>query len=421
MLYGDQLIGVIVLSKLGIDQFDQEDIRLLESLAASAAVAFENARLLELEHEAAEVSGALLALSQALTVAGDVREVLAQATKVIPTMLGSGETSAWIREQETGRLRLLVREGFASAADSPRRDLVLDAGTAARFLVSVDHPVVLAKEIVTGLPREIRPEEPRDMMVAPMKWEPDGFGALVVLARNAESAFSERDLRLAQGIADITSLALGNAARFDELERAYVSTVEALANALEAQDEYTGDHARALAEMTLAVGTELGLEGERLKILELAALFHDIGKIGVPSEIIRKPGPLTSSERREMNRHPEIGEQILAPVPFLTPIRSIVRACHERWDGKGYPDGLAGEGIPLEARIVFVCDAFHAMTSDRPYRAALPSREAVRRLKLAAGTQFDAAIVAAFIRALDQGRIHHGAAGGPVPAEERTG
>jgi HD-GYP domain-containing protein (c-di-GMP phosphodiesterase class II) len=107
-----------------------------------------------------------------------------------------------------------------------------------------------------------------------------------------------------------------------------------------------------------------------------------------------------------MNRHPEIGEQILAPVPFLEPIRSIVRACHERWDGKGYPDGLVGERIPLEARIVFVCDAFHAMTSDRPYRTALPEREAVRRLRLASGTQFDPAVVAAFVRTLDGGGIH---------------
>jgi HD-GYP domain-containing protein (c-di-GMP phosphodiesterase class II) len=422
MLYGDQLIGVIVLSKLGIDQFDQEDIRLLEALAASAAVAFENARLLELEREAAEVSGALLALSQALTVAGDLKEVLVQATQVIPTMISCGETSAWIREKETGRFRLVVREGFDSRSDPHRRDVAVDAETAARFLLSVEHPFVLGKRLLRQLPDRYRLGEIRDTLVAPMRWEPNGLGALVVLARTTEATFSERDLRLAQGIADIASLALGNAARFDELERAYVSTVEALANALEAQDEYTGDHARALAEMSLAVGSELGLEGERLKVLELAALFHDIGKIGVPSEIIRKPGPLTAAERREMNRHPEIGEQILAPVPFLDPIRSIVRSCHERWDGKGYPDGLAGERIPLEARIVFVCDAFHAMTSDRPYRAALPEREAVRRLRLATGTQFDPAIVSAFVRALDGGGLHrHDPEEAHASPEVRTG
>src|SRR5438093_3934513 len=117
-----------------------------------------------------------------------------------------------------------------------------------------------------------------------MRWEPDGLGAFVITAQTDQAVFSSRDIQFARGIADITSLALGNARRFDELERAYVSTVEALANALEAQDEYTSDHAHALAEMTLAVGTHLGMEGERLKTLELGALFHDIGKIGVPSE-----------------------------------------------------------------------------------------------------------------------------------------
>jgi HD-GYP domain-containing protein (c-di-GMP phosphodiesterase class II) len=288
--------------------------------------------------------------------------------------------------------------------------MAVDGETAARFLLSIEQPFVLPKEVVAEVPERYRlVSEIRAVLVAPMRWEPDGLGAVVVGAKDAHWTFSERDLRLARGIADITSLALGNAARFDQLEQAYVSTVEALANALEAQDEYTGDHARALAEMTMAVGAELGLEGEALKTLELAALFHDIGKIGVPSEIIRKPGPLTSAERREMNRHPEIGEQILAPVPFLQHIRPIVRACHERWDGNGYPDGLAGERIPDEARIVFVCDAFHAMTSDRPYRQALPVKEAVRRLRLASGTQFDPRVVTAFIRVLEAGRIavHH--------------
>jgi diguanylate cyclase len=408
MLYGQRVIGVIVLSKLGIDQFDKEDIRLLEALAASAAVAFENARLLQKEHEAAEVSRALLQLSQALTGAPDTREVLTQTLAAVPSMLDCGEVSAWIRTPETGGFQLVGYTGFEPEPEF--LEASVDAGTGGRFHASIEEPFILEKHVVAQVPEPHRlVPGVKDMLVAPMRWEPDGLGALVVAAKDESSTFGERDLRLARGMADITSLALGNARRFDELERAYLSTVEALANALEAQDEYTGDHARALAEMALAVGTELGLEPERLKVLELAALFHDIGKIGVPSEIIRKPGPLTAAELREMKRHPEIGEQILAPVPFLHPILAIVRACHERWDGHGYPDGLAGEGIPLESRIVFVCDAFHAMTSDRPYRAALPGSEAVRRLKLSAGTQFDPDIVAAFIRVHKDGRIpvHH--------------
>jgi len=245
-----------------------------------------------------------------------------------------------------------------------------------------------------------------DVLVAPMRWDPDGLGAFVIMAESVSDSFSERDLRLARGMADITSLALGNARRFVDLERAYVSTVEALANAVEAKDEYTSDHCRALAEMSMTVGQEMGLPADRLKMLELGALFHDIGKIGVASDIIRKPGPLTAAERREMSKHPEIGAQILAPVPFLRPVRPIVEASHERWDGNGYPHGLRGEEIPLESRIVFVCDAFHAMTTDRPYRAALGEKEAIRRLKLSAGTQFDPTVVAVFVRLHRQSRIH---------------
>ena len=124
--------------------------------------------------------------------------------------------------------------------------------------------------------------------------------------------------------------------------------------------------------MAIKVGAELGLDARALKRLELGALFHDIGKIGIPAEILSKPGPLTDEERAIIEQHPELGERILAPIEQLGDVRPIVRACHERYDGRGYPDRLAGEAIPLEARIIFACDAFHAMTTDRPYRLALP-------------------------------------------------
>ena len=126
--------------------------------------------------------------------------------------------------------------------------------------------------------------------------------------------------------------------------------------------------------MAVKVGGELGLDAAALKRVELGALFHDIGKIGIPAAILAKPGPLTDEERELIETHPELGEQILAPIDQLEHVRPIVRACHERYDGKGYPDGLAGDEIPLEARIIFVCDAFHAMTTTRPYRDALPDR-----------------------------------------------
>jgi HD-GYP domain-containing protein (c-di-GMP phosphodiesterase class II) len=154
----------------------------------------------------------------------------------------------------------------------------------------------------------------------------------------------------------------------------------------------------------LRVGRGLSLDESSLKRLELGALLHDIGKIGIPNEILSKPGRLTAEERAVIETHPALGERIIAPIDRLSEVRAIVRHCHERWDGRGYPDGVSGDDIPLEARIVFVCDAYHAMTTDRPYRKRLSHPEAVRRLREAAGTQFDPRVVEIALDVIDERR-----------------
>src|SRR5207245_804601 len=195
------------------------------------------------------------------------------------------------------------------------------------------------------------------------------------------------------GIVHQAKLALPNPGNFQSLEKTFIETVEALANALEANDEYTSSHARWITDLALKVGEGLGLDGRALKRLELGALFHDIGKIGIPEAILAKPGPLTTAERALVESHPELGERIIAPIDRLEEVRPIVRHCHERYDGMGYPDRKEAEEIPIESRIIFVCDAFHAMTTDRPYRKRLPVEEALRRLDEGAGTQFDPHVV----------------------------
>jgi diguanylate cyclase (GGDEF)-like protein/putative nucleotidyltransferase with HDIG domain len=409
--YGDRVTGTILLSKLGIEQFAQDDMRLLEVLASNAAVALENARLLQQEREAAEISGALLYLSDVLSRARDTDAVIREALASIPAMLGCAQATAWMRVPGTGAFRPVQHRGLSPKEADALGRMEVPASIAEPFLRSVTTPFVLEPEALASLPDEYRLSPAHAdlaVLVAPVRWDPEGFLALVISAPEPRVSFPERQVRLARGIADITSLAMSNANRYEALEEAYVATVEALANALEAKDEYTGDHARALAEMSVAVSEEMGLVAEDVKRVQLAALFHDIGKIGVPSEILRKPGPLTDGEREEINKHPAIGAEILAPVPFLQPVRPLVHASHERWDGKGYPGGLTGEDIPLESRIVFVCDAYHAMTTDRPYRDALSEREAIRRLRLCAGTQFDPKVVDAFVRLHAEGRIRHG-------------
>ncbi|HEY9287958.1 MAG TPA: HD domain-containing phosphohydrolase [Candidatus Dormibacteraeota bacterium] len=207
--------------------------------------------------------------------------------------------------------------------------------------------------------------------------------------------------------------------RNKEQEESYVATIGALAAALDAKDRYTEEHSRETAELAVTVGKRLGLVGEQLRLLEYGALLHDIGKIGIPGYILQKPGPLTPEEFAIMREHPVIGERILASVPFLAPLGPIVRAEHERWNGTGYPDGLKGEEIPIEARIIHACDSFHAMASDRAYRQALPPEEIVSEFRKGRGGQFDPRVVDVMLDVIAEAPPHVSApaqaSGQPAP------
>jgi putative nucleotidyltransferase with HDIG domain len=182
----------------------------------------------------------------------------------------------------------------------------------------------------------------------------------------------------------------------DRLEQATLSFAAALVAALDARDSYTAGHSAAVAVYARDIAQRMGLPVEEQQRAHLCGLLHDIGKVGLPPTILEKTGPLTLVERRQMEEHATIGERILANVEEYSEIAMIVRHHHERVDGNGYPDGLAGDDIPLVSRIIAVADAYNAMTSGRPYREAMPSRVARLRLAQAAATQFDTAVVAAF-------------------------
>jgi len=183
-----------------------------------------------------------------------------------------------------------------------------------------------------------------------------------------------------------------------ELSQAYKGTALLLGDVIEADDQYTGDHTKDVVELTLQVADALGVDEATRRGAEFGALLHDVGKIQIPNEIINKPGPLDDAEWAVMKTHTVEGQRMLERVGgVLARVGAVVRASHERWDGGGYPDGLAGDDIPLAARIVSACDAFNAMTTDRSYRRALPIPDAVAELERCAGSQFDPAVVAALI------------------------
>jgi diguanylate cyclase (GGDEF)-like protein len=277
----------------------------------------------------------------------------------------------------------------------PREAGLIGRALHARQVVVVDDVLLEPGYAHTSATPDVRSE-----MVAPV-WVGDDLWGVLNIEELHPRAFDENDGRLLQTLADQMGSALHSATLYEQLERAYLGTAEALAAALKAKDAYTAEHAGSIVAWADAVGARLGLsEGER-RDLRYGAIFHDIGKISVPEAILNKRAPLTGPERSLMRRHTVVGEQILAPVEFLRGVLPIVRHEHERWDGCGYPDGLAGEQIPLSARIVFVCDAYHAMTSDRPYRRAMALADAREELLRCAGTQFDPAVVGAFLAVRD--------------------
>ena len=225
------------------------------------------------------------------------------------------------------------------------------------------------------------------------------YGTLCCLSHSPEPGLQERDARFMEVLARLVADQIEREELEAERRRLEVRAtgVGALLAALEARDGYTGDHSRAVVEQATAVARRMGLSGEEVDEVEQVALLHDVGKIGVGDAILNKPGPLNQAEREVMRMHPMIGEQIVASTEGLSHLAPAIGAEHERWDGKGYPDGLSGEGIPIASRIVLVCDAFHAMTSNRPYREALGVEAALGELEKNAGTQFCPRTVEAFV------------------------
>jgi HD-GYP domain-containing protein (c-di-GMP phosphodiesterase class II) len=243
-------------------------------------------------------------------------------------------------------------------AGSARVELILSPVALVAALVSANEPIVLV------------------VVIGPLVWLLDNFA-------------KDRWARYAAAL---------------ELNRAYRGTVMLLSDVLEFEDEYTAEHSRSVVDLVNAVADELGIDADSRQELEFAAMLHDVGKISIPKSILHKPSALTDHEFEVIKHHTIEGQFMLDRVGgLLGRVGEIVRSCHERWDGTGYPDQLTGEQIPIAARIVFVCDAYNAMTTDRPYRSAMSSDDALTELLANAGTQFDPDVVAAVSTVIERG------------------
>ena len=247
----------------------------------------------------------------------------------------------------------------------------------------------------------------KTICLIPIKIEGQATGVLLIGETRSENRepFTPEKLRLAKGIADQTASALQRARLFSDLEHAYLETVLSLANAVEAKDTYTKNHADNVSQVAILVGKELGLTEKELEDLRYGGILHDVGKISVPDNILNKPGKLTDEEWVQMRAHAAIGADILKPIPRLAGAADIVRHHHERYDGNGYPDRITGEDIPIGARILTTIDSYSAMVDQRSYKAARSHEEAAAELRRCAGTQFDSRVVDAFLGLFDLGKL----------------
>ena len=283
------------------------------------------------------------------------------------------------RGPSTGKKQTLFLkpgEGVAGQAfASGKAVFVDDSGADSRYVRSADE----------------RGQQPFTSIPLVVKSKP--IGVLNLHATGPREPFTDANIKFLHILAGEAAVMMHNLDLFERLETFYLEMVKTLARAVDSKDQYTHEHSDRASARARRVAASLQLPDQTARYIEYAALLHDIGKIGIDEAILLKPGKLTPEEYEEMKKHPIIGHQILAPVKYLGPVAQMVLYHQEWFDGRGYPEGLKGEEIPLGARIVAVIDAWDAMTSDRPYRKALAREVAVGELKRGAGTQFDPAIV----------------------------
>jgi hypothetical protein len=352
-------------------------------LAASAMVAALTIVRLTASHEAHRRRGEMLDAIRDVGGEGEALGLLSVLAHQVGGMFEIEHASVYIRDPHDARAYVSV----AAHGTAERSASETDEGPIA-------DAVATRKPVFDGRPE---PSDQVRQLAAPVIWGAHVRGVLLVEAR-PERPLRADELGVIANLVALSEHALEHAAARAQLERAAQAGVEALAAAVDVRDNYTADHSDEVVALARRVGERIGLDSRALRDLEFAARLHDVGKIAVPNDILRKPGKLDPHEWDVMRQHTVWGAELLVRVPELAAVAPAVRFSHERWDGGGYPDGIAGDDIPLASRIVSACDAYHAMTSDRPYRAALGVEAARRELTVNAGSQFDPLVVDAVIQ-----------------------
>ncbi len=408
LLTADSVTGVVeVINKVSGRPFDRDDQEMLEVLSGQLALDVAYVQFLGNSRKEAARKAMQTQLSMVLNSTLDQREIrkraMEAATSLLDAEVGSlllvdvktnelfFEVALGEKGQQLKQVRLRMGEGIAGwVAANDEAALVNDVANDPRYFKKAQH----ITQFVT-----------RNMICVPVRSRGRVIGVLQAINKKDGGMFTEQDLGDFWTLANQVAVALENANLYAELQETFLNTAEALAAAVEKKDPYTGGHIKRVVEYSMAIARHMARPLTDLEQLRLAAVLHDIGKIGIKDSVLLKQGRLTVDEMAHMREHPLVADDIMGHIEQMKTVRKAMRAHHEKWDGSGYPDGLKAENIPLHARIISVADCVDAMTTDRPYRKGADLEAAIEEVRRFAGKEFDPMVADAFFKACACGDI----------------
>ncbi|MDH4161365.1 MAG: GAF domain-containing protein [Nitrospirota bacterium] len=404
----DGVIGVIeVLNKKNGLPFDKTDRELLETLSGQLALDVAYVQSLIRTRRDAERKAMQAQFSMVLNSTLDQREVRKRAMEAATNLMDAEVGSLLLVDEQSNELFFEVALGDKG---DQLKQVRLKMGEGIAGWVAANDQAAIVNDVAND-PRHFKKAQniiqfvTRNMICVPVRVRGRVLGVLEAINKRDNSLFTEQDLEAFWMLANQVAVALENANLYAELQETFVNTAEALAAAVEKKDPYTGGHIMRVVEYSLAIAKHLAVPLPDMDQLRLAAVLHDIGKIGVKDSVLLKQGKLTPEEFAHMREHPVVGDDIIAHINQMHKVRRAMRAHHEKWDGSGYPDGLRGDQIPLHARIILVADTLDAITTDRPYRKAADLQTAQEEIKRFMGKEFDPRVAEAFFRACEKGDI----------------
>ena len=402
----NRILGVISVENEAPDAFSELDESLLNTLANQAAIALENSRLHKETQQRLNQLQALHAIDFAITNSLDLNITLDILINQVMEQTGVDAAAIFLLQPDINNLKYVLGKGF-------RTYLLEKLSHSASLNESLAGRAILEGRVIVSLAMQETKNDLREI------WEAEGFhsiytfplvtkgepkGVMKVFYRSEVKARTPDWMSFIETLAGQAAIAIENIRLFEGLQRsnmelaiAYDATIEGWSRAMDLRDEETEGHTQRVVNTTLKLASDFDFPDEMLMNIRRGALLHDIGKLGVPDRILLKPGKLTDEEWNIMKKHPTFAFEMLAPIEYLNQAINIPYCHHEKWDGTGYPRGISGEQIPLEARIFAVVDVWDAITSDRPYRKAWPKEKAVDYIRSLAGSHFDAAIVEKFL------------------------